>query len=49
MSMYLTIGSKGDLVKEVQSKLTELGIDPGPIDGNYGQKTRDAVVQFQDS
>lgn len=47
--MYLNIGSKGDLVKEVQNKLTELGFDPGPIDENYGEKTRDAVVQFQES
>lgn len=47
--MYLNIGSKGDLVKEVQTKLTELGFDPGPIDENYGQKTRDAVVRFQES
>ncbi|WP_406661461.1 peptidoglycan-binding domain-containing protein [Methanolobus sp. ZRKC3] len=47
--MYLNISSKGDLVKEVQSKLKELGFDPGVIDGNYEQKTRDAVVQFQES
>ena len=47
--MYLNIGSKGDLVQEVQSKLTELGFDPGLIDGVYGQKTRNAVVRFQES
>lgn len=47
--MYLRLGSKGDLVREVQSKLTELGFDAGPIDGIYGQKTRKAVVRFQES
>ena len=47
--MYLRLGSKGDLVQEVQSKLTELGFDPGPIDGIYGQKTRKAVSAFQES
>lgn len=47
--MNLNINSKGDLVKKVQSKLVKLDFDPGPIDGYYGKKTRDAVVQFQES
>lgn len=47
--MYLRLGSRGDLVREVQSKLTELGYDPGPVDGIYGHKTRKEVVRFQES
>jgi len=47
--MYLRIGSKGDLVRELQSKLKELGFDPGPIDGIFGNRTRKAVVKFQEN
>lgn len=47
--MYLRVGSKGDLVRELQSKLKELAFDPGPIDGIFGNRTRKAVVKFQES
>ena len=47
--MFLNIGSKGALVKEIQAKLMELGFDPGSIDEDYGEKTREAVVSFQES
>ncbi len=47
--MYLRLGSKGDLVREVQNNLTGLGFDPGPVDGTYGHETRKAVVKFQES
>lgn len=47
--MLIKIGSKGDLVQEIQSKLAENGFDPGPIDGVFGQKTWDAVIKFQES
>jgi hypothetical protein len=47
--MYLKIGSKGNLVREVQSKLAELGFEPGPVDGDYEQKTHEAVARFQES
>ena len=32
---------------EVQERLTELGYDPGPIDGILGALTRTAVMEFQ--
>lgn len=35
-------------VKEMQTRLASLGIDPGPIDGKRGPKTNHAVRQFQD-
>ena len=33
--------------RDIQARLAELGYEPGPIDGEWGQKTRDAVKQFQ--
>lgn len=47
--MHLRVGSKGDLVRKLQSTLKESGFDPGPIDGIFGDKTRKAVVKFQES
>ena len=35
------------LVMAVQKRLTELGYDPGPVDGVGGQKTRAAIKAFQ--
>ena len=47
--MNMRIGSKGDLVRKLQSTLKESGFDPGTIDGIFGKKTRKAVVMFQKS
>jgi len=35
------------LTIDAQKLLTELGYDPGPIDGQYGHRTADAVKAFQ--
>jgi hypothetical protein len=50
----LTVGSKSDEVKEVQRILIELGYNLGVygpnkdgIDGEFGNKTKDAVIDFQ--
>lgn len=43
----LTVGSQGDDVGLLQVRLTELGHDPGPADGIFGQKTAAAVRAFQ--
>lgn len=40
-------GAEGDLVKELQSKLNELGYDCGTVDGKFGNKTLAAVKEFQ--
>jgi hypothetical protein len=37
----------GETVKDLQRALAALGIDPGPIDGDFGPLTEAAVVQFQ--
>ena len=40
-------GSYGDDVRMVQERLTELGFDPGPADGQFGGLTRAAVWAFE--
>jgi peptidoglycan hydrolase-like protein with peptidoglycan-binding domain len=40
-------GAAGDDVRRVQERLTELPFDPGPIDGIYGQMTRQAVWAYE--
>lgn len=41
-------GMKGDDVKRLQEELKALGYDPGPIDGDFGDKTEKAVRKFQE-
>ena len=45
--MLLGLGKEGELVTAVQRRLAELGYYDGPIDGQFGNKTRDAVIAFQ--
>jgi peptidoglycan hydrolase-like protein with peptidoglycan-binding domain len=40
-------GSTGQAVKDFQQGLTDLGYDPGPVDGTFGSKTEAAVKKFQ--
>lgn len=40
-------GDKGDNVKNVQKRLKELGYYSGSIDGDYGNGTKTAVINFQ--
>ena len=37
----------GALITEVQTKLAELGYEPGPVDGAMGPKTRGAIRRYQ--
>lgn len=41
------VGSRGEEVRKIQTRLKELGYDPGSVDGVFGEKTRKAVVAFQ--
>lgn len=43
----LSRGSIGPEVAQVQRRLTELGYNPGPIDGIFGPMTEEAVKAFQ--
>ena len=43
----LKVGSRGPDVMEIQSLLTQIGYNPGPIDGFFGQQTEQAVISFQ--
>ena len=47
--MVLKKGSAGDDVRRLQQGLTVLGFPCGEPDGDYGQKTADAVREFQSS
>jgi peptidoglycan hydrolase-like protein with peptidoglycan-binding domain len=42
-------GSTGANVRELQTNLTALKYYTGGIDGNFGSKTKDAVIKFQQS
>jgi peptidoglycan hydrolase-like protein with peptidoglycan-binding domain len=46
--MMLKNGSKHENVKCVQEILQELGYHPGAADGDFGDKTEAAVIQFQE-
>lgn len=41
------IKSREDIIREVQSGLTALGYEPGPVDGVMGKKTQTAIRAFQ--
>lgn len=43
----LSMGSSGSSVKTLQQRLINLGYLSGSADGNFGAKTRDAVMLFQ--
>jgi hypothetical protein len=45
--MWLKRGSRGDVVRELQKKLDELGYDVGSADGVFGERTESAVIDFQ--
>ena len=38
-----------DKVLAIQRALDRIGIDPGPIDGQYGPRTKSAIIVFQRS
>ena len=46
-SSVLSQGAKGAEVASLQQALRDAGFDPGPIDGDFGPRTRAAVVAFQ--
>lgn len=41
------LGSRGNEVRQIQTKLKSLGLYNGSVDGIYGSITRNAVKQFQ--
>lgn len=44
---YGTPPRGGNLVYDTQSALLQLGYNPGPPDGVYGQRTAEAISQYQ--
>ena len=47
LSQSVSNGSQGDDVKKVQQRLTDLGFAPGPIDGAFGENTRQSVWAYE--
>lgn len=47
LSSSLSKGAFGDEVERLQNRLAELAFDPGPIDGQFGQLTTQAVWAFE--
>ncbi len=47
MKHMLKEGDSGEQIKEVQHWLNDHGYKAGQEDGVFGEKTREAVVQFQ--
>jgi hypothetical protein len=45
--MFCQKGDKGNAVRALQLQLRRAGFDPGAIDGDYGQKTSDAVLDMR--
>lgn len=47
LATLTSIGSKGDDISLLQSRLASQGFDPGPVDGDFGLLTDAAVRRFQ--
>jgi peptidoglycan hydrolase-like protein with peptidoglycan-binding domain len=47
MPTVLSIGSRGDPVRSLQTQLQGFGFDPGPIDAVYGPRTASAVEAWK--
>lgn len=47
LGQTLAMGMVGGDVKMVQERLKAIGFEPGPIDGNFGNLTRQAVWAFE--
>jgi hypothetical protein len=47
LSQTLRKGSYGDDVKAMQQRLKDFGFDPGPVDGQFGTGTEQAVWAFE--
>ena len=45
----LKLHDKGEDVRTLQENLIQLGYKPGTADGDFGGKTEDAVIQFQET
>ena len=46
-AVFSNLGSRGEEVRQIQTKLKELGYLQGNVDGIYGNQTKQAVTAFQ--
>ena len=47
MKHILKKGDNGKQIKEIQHWLNDHGYNAGKEDGNFGEKTHEAIIQFQ--
>ena len=47
MQTLSKVGSTGEEVRQIQTKLKEYGVYSGEVDGIYGSQTKKAVIAFQ--
>jgi N-acetylmuramoyl-L-alanine amidase len=47
LETHLMLGSNGPAVAWLEQRLTDLSYRPGPIDGHFDARTRQAVIAFQ--
>jgi len=45
--LSITFAQNFNIFYRAQEKLSDLGFDPGPIDGKWGNKTEEAIKRFQ--
>jgi len=43
----MRVAAADNIIKEMQTLLAGVGYDPGPIDGHYGPKTKEAAKAFK--
>jgi peptidoglycan hydrolase-like protein with peptidoglycan-binding domain len=43
----ITVGFSGDEVRQLQQRLKDMGFEPGPIDGQFGAATQQAVWAYK--
>ena len=42
-------GARGEIIRRLQLRLMERGVDPKGVDGDYGDNTQKAVAAFRQS
>jgi len=48
LSTVMFLGAASETIRTVQQALVDKGMDPGPVDGLMGSKTRQAIRDFQE-
>ncbi|WP_313529753.1 spore cortex-lytic enzyme [Anaerotignum sp.] len=49
VAQLVTWGTRGELVQQTQQRLKDLGFYRGTVDGIFGEKTYEAILEFQEA